>query len=95
VNRSNYRLLHDSLAQNWPLGHTNFHPFVTIKGGFVDAMFDAAPATLRDLVSNVQNLSRQNVMGSVYPGGEPEGHIGPIGLRSTWRRNLLQWRQSQ
>ena len=81
VNRSNYRLLHGLFGPKLALGHTNFHPFVTIKGGFVDAMFDAAPATLGTFVSNVQNLRDKNVMGSVYPGGGLEDHIGPIGLR--------------
>jgi hypothetical protein len=81
VNRSNYRLLHGLFGPKLALGHTNFHPLVTIKGGFVDAMFDAAPATLGTFVSNVQNLRDKNVMGPVYPGGGLEGHIGPIGLR--------------
>ena len=81
VNRSNLRLLHGLFGPKLALGHSNFHPFVTIKGGFVDAMFDAAPATLGTFVSNVQNLRDKNVMGSVYPGGGLEGHIGPVGLR--------------
>jgi hypothetical protein len=53
---------------------------VTIQGGFVDAMFDARPATLGSFVSNVQNLRDKNIMGSFYPGGGPEGHNGPLGL---------------
>ena len=81
VNRSSHRLLHGLFGPKLALGHSNFHPFVTIKGGFVDAMFDAAPATLGTFVSNVQNLRDKNVMGSLYPGGGLEGHIGPIGLR--------------
>jgi hypothetical protein len=81
VNRSNYRLLHGLFGPKFALGHTNFHPFVTVKGGFVDVMFDAAPATLGTFVSNVQNLRDKNVMGSLYPGGGIEGRIGPIGLR--------------
>jgi hypothetical protein len=81
VNRSNYRLLHGLFGPKLALGHTNFHPFVTVKGGFVDVMFDAAPATLGTFVSNVQNLRHKNVMGSLYPGGGIEGRIGPIGLR--------------
>jgi hypothetical protein len=81
VKRSNYRLLHGLFGPKLALGHTNFHPLVAIKGGFVDAMFDAAPATLGTFVSNVQNLHDKDVMGSVYPGGGLEGHIGPIGLR--------------
>jgi hypothetical protein len=81
VNRSNFRLLHGLFGPKLALGHTNFHPFVTIKGGFADTMFDTAPATLRTFVSNVQNLRGKNVMGAFYPGGGLEGHIGPIGLR--------------
>jgi len=81
VNRSNYRLLHGLFGPKLALGHTNVLPFVTIWGGFVGAMFDAAPATLGTFVSNVQDLRDTNVMGSVYPGGGLEGHIGPIGLR--------------
>jgi hypothetical protein len=81
VNRSNSRLLHGLFGPKVALGHSNFHPFVIIKGGFVDAMFDAAPATLGTFVSNVQNLRDKSVMGSFYPGGGLEGHIGPIGLR--------------
>jgi hypothetical protein len=54
---------------------------VTVKGGFVDVRFDAAPATFGSFISNVQTLRDQNWMGSFYPGGGLEGHIGPIGLR--------------
>jgi hypothetical protein len=41
VNRSNYRLLQGLFGPKVALGHSNFHPFVVLKGGFVDAMFDA------------------------------------------------------
>jgi hypothetical protein len=81
VNRSNLRLLHGLFGPKLALGHTNVHPFVTIKGGFLDAMFDTAPATPGTFFSSVENLRAKNVMGSVYPGGGLEGHIGPVGLR--------------
>jgi hypothetical protein len=81
VNRSNLRLLHGLFGPKLALGHTNFHPFVTIKGGFVDTMFDTAPATPKIFFSSVENLRDKNIMGSVYPGGGLEGHIGPVGLR--------------
>lgn len=81
VNRSDIRLLHGLFGPKVALGHSNFHPFVTVKGGFVDVRFDAAPATLGSFISSVQTLRDQNWMGSFYPGGGLEGHIGPIGLR--------------
>jgi len=79
--RSNLRLLHGLFGPKVTLGHGNFHPFVTLKGGFLDAMFDARPANLNTFVSSVSNLRSQNWMGAVYPGAGLEGHLGPVGLR--------------
>ena len=81
VARSNIRLLHGLFGPKFSLGHSNFHAFVTIKGGFLNSRFDSAPANLSSFVSSVQNLRDENVMGAVYPGGGLEGHVGPIGLR--------------
>lgn len=79
--RSNVRLLHGLIGPKVALGHTNFHPFVTIKGGFLDTMFDTRPANVSTFISSVANLRSQNWMGVVYPGGGLEGHLGPVGLR--------------
>ncbi|HEY1422421.1 MAG TPA: hypothetical protein VGF20_03140 [Candidatus Acidoferrum sp.] len=81
VNRSNIRLLHGLFGPKVSLGHSNFHPFITIKGGFLNSRFDSIPANLSSFVSSVQNLRDDNVMGTLYPGGGLEGHVGPIGLR--------------
>lgn len=81
VNRSNIRLLHGLLGPQFSLGHSNFHPFITIKGGFLNSQFSTAPANLSSFVSSVQNLRDNNVMGALYPGGGVQGHVGPIGLR--------------
>ncbi len=81
VNRSNLRLLHGLFGPKVSLGHSNFHPFVTLKGGFLNTRFDPAPATLGSFFSSVDNLRSQNVMGTLYPGGGLEGHIGPVGVR--------------
>jgi len=81
VQRSNLRLLHGLFGPKVALGHSNFHPFVTLKGGLLNTRFDSAPATLATFTSSVSNLRSQDVMGSLYPGGGLEGHVGPIGLR--------------
>lgn len=81
VQRSDVRLLHGLFGPKIALGHSNFHPFVTVKGGFLDTMFDTRPANLATFFSSVENLRSQNVMGVFYPGGGLEGHAGPLGLR--------------
>ena len=81
VTRSNVRLLHGLFGPKVSLGHSNFHPFVTLKGGFLNTRFDPAPATVGSFFSSVGNLRSQDVMGALYPGGGLEGRIGPIGLR--------------
>ena len=81
VNRTNLRLLHGLLGPKVALGHSNFHPFLTVKGGFLNTHFSGAPATIGTFFSDVQNLRDNNVMGTLYPGGGLEGHVGPIGVR--------------
>jgi len=81
VNRTSVRLLHGLFGAKVALGHSNFHPFVTLKGGFLNTHFSGAPATIGSFFSDVQNLRDNNVMGALYPGGGIEGHVGPIGLR--------------
>jgi hypothetical protein len=75
------RLLHGLFGPKVSLGHSNFHLFVTAKGGFLDTMLDSRPATLGTFVSSVNNLRSQNISAVFYPGGGVEGRISPIGLR--------------
>jgi hypothetical protein len=79
--RTDMRLLHGLFGPKVSLGHSNFHFFVTAKGGFLDTMLDSRPATLGTFVSSVNNLRSQNISAVFYPGGGVEGRIGPIGLR--------------
>ena len=81
VQRSNIRTLHGLFGPKVALGHSNFHPFITVKGGFLNTRFDAAPATVGTFTSSVADLRSKDVMGTLYPGGGLEGHLGPIGLR--------------
>jgi hypothetical protein len=81
VSRSDIRLLHGLFGPKVSLGHSNFHPFVTLKGGFLNTRFDPAPATLGSFFSSVDHLRSEDLTGTFYPGGGLEGHVGPIGLR--------------
>ena len=81
INRSNVRLLHGMFGPKIEIGHFPIHPFVTVKGGFLDVRFDNRPATFDTFASTVQGLRANNVNGVLYPGGGLEGHLGPVGLR--------------
>ena len=81
IARSNLRLLHGLFGPKVDLGFSNFHPFVTLKAGFLNTRFDARPATVGTFLSSVDNLRSKDVSGILYPGGGLEGRIGPLGLR--------------
>lgn len=82
VARTGMRILHGEFGPKVNLGeHWHVHPFVTLKGGFVNFRLNNAPATLGTFFSSVENLRRKNVDGVLYPGGGLEGHLGPLGLR--------------
>lgn len=82
VQRTGMRTLHGEFGPKVNLGeHWHVHPFVTLKGGFVNFRINNAPATIGTFFSSVDNLRRKNVDGVLYPGGGLEGHVGPLGVR--------------
>jgi len=82
VRRSGMRILHGefgpkvNLGERWPV-----HPFVTLKGGFMNVHFSNQPATIGTFFGSVDNLRENNVSGVLYPGGGLEGHLGAVGVR--------------
>jgi len=82
IQRSGNRLLHGLFGPKINLGgHHGITPFLTLKGGFIDFIFDQRPATLSTFVSSVDNLRASNLSGVLSPGGGFEGRLGPVGLR--------------
>jgi hypothetical protein len=82
IQRSGNRLLHGLFGPKINLGgHHGITPFLTLKGGFIDFIFDPRPATLSTFVSSVDNLRASNLSGVLSPGGGFEGRLGPVGLR--------------
>ncbi len=81
IQRSNLRVLHGMFGPKVEFGHSPIHPFVTVKGGFVNFRFDNRPATFDTFASSVQGLRAKDVNGVLYPGAGLEGHLGPVGLR--------------
>ncbi|GAC1639832.1 MAG: hypothetical protein NVS9B14_21160 [Candidatus Acidiferrum sp.] len=81
LQRTNVRALHGLIGPKFALGHHNFHPFVTVKGGFNHFFLDNSPATVGNAVSSISDLRANDLTGVLYPGGGLEGHLGPVGLR--------------
>lgn len=81
IQRTDLRVLHGLFGPRINLGSHRIQPFVTAKGGFINFRLDDAPATLGTFTSSVAGLRRNDLIGSFYPGGGLEGHVGPVGLR--------------
>lgn len=81
INRSNLRLLHGLFGPKFELGPGALHPFIVLKGGFLNTRFDSRPATFGNFFSSVNDLRTNNVSAVFYPGVGIEGHAGFLGLR--------------
>lgn len=79
--QTNMRVLQGLFGPKLDLGHGWFHPFLELKGGFVNYRLSAGPATPTAFLSSIENLRQQNMNGVLYPGGGVQGRIGPVGLR--------------
>jgi hypothetical protein len=78
---SGVRTLQGLFGPKLELGHGRVRPFVELKGGFVNYMFNSAPAGLSTFSTQIQNLRAQNMNAALMPGGGIEGTLGPVGLR--------------
>ena len=83
VQRTNLRILHGEFGPKVNLSpeYWHFHPFVFVKGGFMNFRLSPRPATLGTFFSSVDTLRTDNVSAVLYPGGGLEGRVGPIGVR--------------
>jgi hypothetical protein len=83
VRRSNLRILHGEFGPKVNLSpeYWHFHPFVFVKGGFMNRRISAAPATIGTFFSSTDTLRTDNVSAVLYPGGGLEGRVGPVGVR--------------
>jgi hypothetical protein len=81
LQNSNVKVLHGLVGPKIVAGHGAIHPFVTLKGGFVNFRLDPRPASFAGFTSTIDNLRANNVSGAIYLGAGLEGHIGPVGVR--------------
>jgi hypothetical protein len=79
--RTNMRVVQGLFGPKLELGHGWLHPFVGLKGGFVNYRLSAGPATASDFISSEENPRQQDLNAVFYPGGGIQGRIGPTGVR--------------
>jgi hypothetical protein len=75
------RTLHGLFGPRVILGHGPVRPFLEVKGGFINYMFDGAPPGYNAFANQVANLRAQNMNAALLAGGGVEGKVGPLGLR--------------
>jgi hypothetical protein len=63
---SGVKVLHGLFGPKVELGHTNFRPFIEVKGGFVNYSFSNGNAS-QQFTTAVGNLRDQNMNGVVMP----------------------------
>lgn len=60
-------------------GH--FHPFATLKAGFIDFRLSPSLLPYSSVVSSIFPLRTSNLNAALYPAAGIEATVGPIGLR--------------
>ena len=78
---SGVRVLQGLFGPKMDLGHRRLHPFIELKGGFVNYTFSSQPPGYTSFSNQVANLRSRNINAALMPGGGIEGAIGPVGLR--------------
>jgi hypothetical protein len=78
---SNVRTLHALFGPRYSFAHGPIRPFVELKGGFINYMFDPLAPGFTSFSNQVGNLRSQNINATLLAGGGVEGHVGPVGLR--------------
>jgi hypothetical protein len=64
-----------------PAKERGFHPFITLKAGFIDFRFSPSLLPLPSAVSTLLGLRTSNLNPALYPAGGIEPSLGPLGLR--------------
>lgn len=58
-----------------------FHPFVTLKGGFMDFRFGQSLLPYSTIASTAFGIHSSSLYAAIYPGAGAEATLGPVGLR--------------
>jgi hypothetical protein len=78
---SGVRTLDAFFGPRYIITHGRVQPFVELKAGFIDYMFNNVPVGSTSVSNGVQNLLNQNINAALLAGGGVEGKVGPVALR--------------
>jgi hypothetical protein len=78
---SGVKTLDAFFGPRYTITHGRIRPFVELKAGFIDYMFNNVPVGSTSTSNGIQNLLNQNVNAALLAGGGVEGKVGPVGLR--------------
>ena len=81
IERTSVGVTHGLFGPRLERSGGHWHPFVTLKGGFVDFRLSPSLLPVSSVVSSFLGLRTSNVNPAIYPGGGLQATLGPVGLR--------------
>jgi len=81
IERTSIGVTHGLFGPKIQLSGGGFHPFATLKAGFVDFRLSPSLLPYSDVASAVFGLRTSSLNAAIYPAAGIEATLGPIGLR--------------
>jgi len=81
IERTSIGVTHGLFGPTLERGAGHFHPFVTVKAGFIDFRLSPSLLPQSNLASVILGLRTSNVNAALYPAAGVSATIGPLGLR--------------
>jgi len=81
IERTSVGVTHGLFGPTLERSAGHWHPFVTLKGGFVDFRLSPSLLPISTVVSSFLGLRTSNVNPAIYPAGGLQATLGPVGLR--------------
>lgn len=79
--RTSIGVAHGLFGPTLERGAGHFHPFATLKAGFVDFRLSPSLLPYSNLASAILGLRTSNVNAALYPAAGISATLGPLGLR--------------
>jgi hypothetical protein len=81
IERTSIGVTHGLVGPKLQRSGGGFHPFVTLKAGFMDFRLSPSLLPYSSLASSVFGLRTSNLNAAIYPAVGVEAALGPLGLR--------------
>jgi len=81
IERTSIGVTHGLIGPKFQPRGGGFHPFVTLKAGFMDFRLSPSLLPYSDVTSAIFGLRTSNLNAALYPAAGFEAALGPIGLR--------------